>query len=489
MSQSTAILDSPRFRFFFWSSLALLLINLLVINDYAPLWEPWEGLNWWQAREHPSQFPHFFYAWWQEMLGGEYFSWRLPTVLLLPLSLGLWYFGARPIFGQRSSQYTLLVLASCWTLVFAAKLAVNDLWLFLSQMLFVLALLRFLKQGTTQWRIAIYATALLALAMHSWSTVVLITVLSLYLQFVHPQGKKLAKIFLWLSLPLLMLAPASPAGYLLTYGQLSYWKYLLCLFLGLLPWAGFFLGSLADLIYKLRRQEEMAIILAGILLASLAAQSPLAILAFALLIARQISAYFVPNYPYRSLVKGFAVLHLIFSFCIITYALLSAFAQLGAVGFRGVMSLGAIYWMLTFIAVIGLYSYRRDMILGGMAWGALLAMLLFWLQLFPLLESQSWRTSELMEKVPSDSDAMESIFVKEELLQKYPSWRTEAHFLGRTLASFEPTTDLSGLNKNNTLITDELTSLDAKTFTVIDSLHAYSWSQRDSVHFYLWQLK
>ena len=479
--------NSPRFRLFYWLSLALLLLNLLVVNDYAPLWDPWEGLNWWVSRESPSQLPHFFYATWQSLFPDQFFAWRLPGTLLLLASLGIWYYGARPIFGERGSRYALLVLATAWPLVFSAKIAVNDIWLFAAQLLMVLALLRFLKQAQSAWRWISYGAILFALSIHLWSTVVLLVVLSTYLWGLHPQGKRLTRLLPWLSLPLLLLAPADPEGFLFTYGQLGYPYYLLYLSIGLLPWSGFFFGSLADLVYKLRRKEEMALILAGLLLATLLAQSPLLILVFALLIARQISAYFVPNYPYRAVVKGFAVLHLIFSFCLITYLLLSAFAQVGAVGFRGVMAVGAIYWMLTFIAVIGLYSYRPEMILGGMVWGALLSFLLFWLQLYPLLESRSIQSGDLLEKMEKQSTAERPILLSDSLWETYPSWRFMARQRQLRLSPVgvsDPT--VSTTTAPDLLLTDR-PQAPRPNFRVVDSLAAYSWTQLDSLSFYLWR--
>ena len=52
------------------------------------------------------------------------------------------------------------------------------------------------------------------------------------------------------------------------------------------------------------------------------------------------------------------------------------------------MAFSAVYWMLSFAAVIGLYGYNRRFVLGGMALAGLLATSLFWLQLFPLWESR-----------------------------------------------------------------------------------------------------
>ena len=66
--------------------------------------------------------------------------------------------------------------------------------------------------------------------------------------------------------------------------------------------------------------------------------------------------------------------------------MLSGFQQLGAMGFRSAMSIAAVYWMVGFIAVIGLFIKSERVIWMGFVWSGLFLTLLFWIQINPFLE-------------------------------------------------------------------------------------------------------
>ncbi|MEL6277049.1 MAG: hypothetical protein AAFU03_18255 [Bacteroidota bacterium] len=55
-------------------------------------------------------------------------------------------------------------------------------------------------------------------------------------------------------------------------------------------------------------------------------------------------------------------------------------------GFRAVLGMVAAYWIFSILAVIGLYGKRRDFAIGGTILTGLLAVLFFWVQVYPYFE-------------------------------------------------------------------------------------------------------
>ncbi len=356
------------------------------MNDWMPLWGAWETPNLQGLQESSGglSLSQRITSWWIDPLHTNLFLLRLPSVLLLLLSLAGAYLLAKPIFGGLTSIHIGLVLSTSFVLLFCSKLFVNDTWLFATQLLSLLAQLRFLKKPSLPNALLFWLPVLLGLLIHPWSVAIAAFVFGVYLRMFHPQGKRLDKLGFWI-LPLVgFFSPFQKSGFILAYGALPYWKFLALVLGGFLPWTGFMVASFSDLLYKLRKREEMAIIIGGLLLAGLFAQSLILTLPLALLIARQVSAYFQKNYPYKTRVRAFSVLHLLASFFIITLLLLTAYSNIGGLGFRGIMTTGAVYWMLTLIGVIGFFGDYRRLVLGGIVGGALLAFFLFWVQTYPV---------------------------------------------------------------------------------------------------------
>ena len=67
----------------------------------------------------------------------------------------------------------------------------------------------------------------------------------------------------------------------------------------------FFPAAIVDLIQKLRKKEEMAIISFAFLLFSMISFGLVLQFAIAFMIAKQLENYFKPNYPLADLVKSF----------------------------------------------------------------------------------------------------------------------------------------------------------------------------------------
>jgi hypothetical protein len=159
--------------------------------------------------------------------------------------------------------------------------------------------------------------------------------------------------------------------------------------LGMAPLSGFLVAGLRDLVYKLRRGEELSFILLAGLVGSLMVQSVLFPFFLAFLAAKQAELYFGQGpYPWEGWVKAVTVLHLIVVFMVVVLALIGGFIQFESAGFRALLGTCAGYWMFSFLGVIGLYGKRRDYTLGGMILAGVVALLLFWVQVYPYAHLQ-----------------------------------------------------------------------------------------------------
>ncbi len=383
-----------QYRIFLYLAGFFLLANLLIMNDVTSLWDGAEALLAWRAlNQVPGHAP-------QELLqaaiigadGIPHFRMRLPGALLLIFSFVVFWLAGRKLFGREVVLNTLLLLGASLLAPNLAKVAAGDIWAMLSQWLAFVIMLRFLKQPVLLWRLAFYFFLLLAIWVQPINALIFLLGSGAFLYFLHPQGKRLRGLNPWLA-ALAFFLPLYYSG-LTTFSQEGFLfgfrsgRFLLGNLIGILPFLGFVLAGLRETAQRLRRREEMALVnAAGILFAlpghSLALQGILAFLA-----ARQLRSYFDPRYPYAPIVKTGALLHLVAAFCVLTMLMMAGFFQFQGAGFRAMLAAGGIYWMCSFIAVIGLFGPNRRYLLGGMSLGGLLLTMLFWLQANPLLESR-----------------------------------------------------------------------------------------------------
>lgn len=388
-------MQSTRFKFFVGLGAFLSLINLFIMNDVATVWSGAEaqlirsGID--------GSLPYFLPAIVQSALTGDLtfqvFLSRLPGAVLMLLSAAAFYGIARPVFGKITTALTLLTWSATLVLANVGKVATADSWLFFSQLLAWIAMLRYLKQPKERWRILTFAALLPALWLHPSSTILFFSLSSWQLYRLHPNGYRLLQINPWVVLAaggiaLFILGQwewRRPA-YLTALFSMPYHRFLLMLLPAMLPVLGFFLGGLRDTIQKLRKKEELAIITSAWLIGGLAGQSLLVFAAAGLIIAKQLMLYFEPHYPHRSLVRAGAILHLVGAFCGITLLMIFSFGEFGGWGFRSALALGGLYWMLSFMSVIGLYGFNRRLVWSGSLLSGILFSLLFWLQYYPLLE-------------------------------------------------------------------------------------------------------
>lgn len=325
------------------------------------------------------------------------FGLRLPNVIVLMMTfLGFYFFGKK-IFGLKTTVVTLLVLGSSFLPVNLAKFATGDVWLFGTQLMSFVFMILYLKQPIGKWKWGVWFFVVLGALIHPMSMFIWSMGLWGYLQLVHPKGENLKGLVL---LPLLAIVylPLWYFGFislemphfLMGIGS-GYFKYFFVIaLLSILPWFGFLPASLWDMIQKLRKKEELAIINLGWILFAIFSQSMIIVAAFSFLIAKNLIAYFDKNYPYRRWVKGFTILNMIFVFCMIFIVifLFEGSMQFQGVGFRSFFALSVIYWIVNIGAVLGLFMHKNSLVTGGMAVSGLMCTWLFWLQVNPLLESQ-----------------------------------------------------------------------------------------------------
>jgi hypothetical protein len=128
----------------------------------------------------------------------------------------------------------------------------------------------------------------------------------------------------------------------------------------------------------------------------------------AFLVARHVHDYFLKNYPHGSIIKGVSVLHLIGFFFLAAFAILGGFFAFRGAGFRAGVAFAGVYWMLSVILVIGIYSQRRRLLYSGLFLAGLLSATLFFSRVLPLLEAERL-PRKLERKLSEDRQPFQSI--------------------------------------------------------------------------------
>ena len=325
------------------------------------------------------------------------FGLRLPNVIVLLMTfLGFYFFGKK-IFGLKNTVVTLLVLGSSFLPVNLSKFVTGDVWLFGAQLMSFVFMILYLKQPIGKWKWGVWFFVVLGALIHPLSMFIWSIGLWGYLQIFHPKGKNLEGLVL-LPLFVIVYLPLWYFGFislemphfLMGIGS-DHFKYFFVIALfAVLPWFGFLPASLWDMIQKLRKKEELAIINLGWILFAIFSQSMIIVAAFSFLIAKNLLAYFDKNYPYRRWVKGFTILNMVFVFCMIFIFmfLLEGSTQFQGNGYLSLFGLSTFYWIVNIGAILGLFMHKNSLVTGGMAVSGLMFTWLFWLQVNPLIESQ-----------------------------------------------------------------------------------------------------
>lgn len=328
-------------------------------------------------------------------LGFSEFGLRFPNVLVLFMTfLGFYFFGKK-IFGLKTTVVTLLVLGSSFLPVNLSKFITGDVWLFGAQLMSFIFMILYLKQPIGKWKWSVWFFVVLGAMIHPLSMFIWNIGLWGYLQLFHPKGKNLQSLVL-LPLFVIVYAPLWYFGFislempnfLMGIGSEHFKYFFVIALLAVLPWFGFLPASIWDMIQKIRKKEELAIINLGWILFAMFSQSMIIVAAFSFLIAKNLIAYFGKNYPYKRWVKGFTLLNMIFTFFILFMVLLGGFMNFQGEGYRSVFGLSILYWFGSMAAVLGLFMHKNSLVTGGMAVSGLMCTWLFWLQVNPLMESQ-----------------------------------------------------------------------------------------------------
>lgn len=500
---SPMIETSAAYRLFWGFAAVVFVINLLVMNDVASFWNGAEVQFLSSLLPSSISLPplvhHLAIAGFTEWFGFSEFLLRLPSVFVTLMGFVGIYFLGRRIFGVPTIMDTLLVLGSSLLVVHFAKVATGDSWLFALLSLNFISLILYLKQNIRQWQIAHLVTLVLAACIHPLSAFVFSLVSTAYLYFLHPNGRHIRQLYHWLLwlilLPLFYFLDALQlelASFYLNYGNLRPDHYLLLTLIGMLPWTGFVWAGLWELIQKLRKKEEFAIITSAGLLAALFSQSLVAQTLLAIIVARQLKAYFHPNYPYKNIVQTAAILHLLLAIAAIIYLMIGSFDLFYLTGFRSAMAVGAVYWMPSLVAVIGLLGMNRRFIKGGMALSGLMLSLIFCLQLYPLVESQRSLAkrvaAEVQTHIPTASMPIQ-VFTDEETAF-LPQFQVYLQQQGLPSAVLSEASSLTNLReKEAVFVVSDTLFQTAERDTTLEKREFEGWGQplKEEVFWVLWR--
>lgn len=395
---------SARFRIFAFVAGVLFLFNLLMWSGVATLWSGGEAALWWNSHLNVGEtgLPGFFIAS-LSTLAVDLVKARWLSASLLILSLLLFNWIGQKVFTRERLIMTLLVLVSSLMLPNLGKIATADMYLFVAHFGGFLSLLLFLRQPNFYWRGTVYFFLGLGLWLHPLSSIVFWAVFYLWMWWRHPNGKTLHQLWLWLAAPLGLIVLAvchqlhwAPTGFVFSLSAFPIGKFMLYSLLGLAPFWGYLLGGWRDNALMLQKKEEQAIIYTGGLLAGLLSMSVSWQFFLSLLIAKQMTVYFKENYPFREWVKAGALIHLFLVFALMFLLLYNGFIYFKGEGFRAAMSLSGAYWALSFAGIVGLYGQRRALALGASILSGLIGTTFFWVQFYPLVESNRKVATELV---------------------------------------------------------------------------------------------
>lgn len=341
------------------------------------------------------------------------------AVLFLASVLGFYYI-AKPFLGKMVVMLTALLLGAGFLIPVLSKIATLDIWNFAFHFLVYFSMIRFLKQPKLEWRLMFYGLFALSILVQPVSALIFVLGSSTLLWWKHNEGSRLVSLNPWIFGTVITLV--------FHFAGLLSWKndwqifsaygndikqYLLYNLIGVLPFIGFWAGGLRDLVYKLRRNEELAIITASLIVFAFLAQSPVIQVGFAFISAKQMLVFQQENYPFKNWVRTVTILNLILGFVLSVFLMLGGMAEFGGIGFRSGLIFSFMYWAIGIVAVIGMYGGQKRFIIGGPVASGVLCMFIFWMQLYPLIESKRnipRRAVEHIEKISEQND-LEKIFI------------------------------------------------------------------------------
>ncbi len=409
----SAVNYSDRYKGFLGLLGVLTLISLMVMNGYTVIFETEEAHNihhvQQQIADTPvapcSYFPNTSQFLIYSVFGFNLFWLRMSNVVVfLLLLLGVRIWGAK-LFGVKQIVTFMVMMVSSYMLISISKFAVADMPLNAFHTMSFFFLIIVLKQPKIKWQVVYGLFVMGSFLVQPTAAVVYGVGLLLYMMVFHPKGKQLRQplvIGVWVFLAALFYWLGGFSwnldGIIFSYRS-SWGEYFGWQFIGLLPWLGFLPAAIWDLITKLRKREEMAIILFGWLIFAILSHAMILQMCLLFLMARQVENYFKPNYPHKNLIKTFTILNLIFTFFALLAMMLGGYAVYAGFGFRSTVVFAALYWAFGTLGVIGLFGDSKRMTIGGMALGGAFSLLLFWAQINPIINQFREFDSILLSKV------------------------------------------------------------------------------------------
>lgn len=387
---------SYRFQLLILLIIILASASLFVMDDIMTIWDGAEAQLLWDLQSNSSSSFYFPKDFLQLLpIESTPLDYRWPGgVLLMSTFLLLWWI-MKPLFDKEMSLLTLLVLASSFLVPFAAKLATADIWAFCFFSIAYFSMIRFLKQPTWLWRIvfAVFLTG--AILIHPLSAIIFFIGTSLFLYWKHPQRKNLVQLYIWPIL-LAVVAIAHFTGLLQwnhsymiwNFPYSNYGQFLLFSLLGILPFSGFFIGGIRDWVYKVQKNEELAIITGAAVIFGIFAQSMIIQLAFAAMIAKQMMLFSHEKYPFRNWVGSGAIIHIVLAFIVSIILMIQGVFLFGSIGFRSGLVFSIMYWSMGLIAIFGIYSRQRQWYIGATLLSGALSYFIFMIQVYPLIEKE-----------------------------------------------------------------------------------------------------
>lgn len=420
---------SSRYRFFTWVVLFLALAQLVVGLDYITVWPGAEAQQIWQSTgaEGGAYLSSLLFSVLPETSPYWLFLFRLPSVLLYLLSAILFYQWGKDLFGKESIELALIVLGGSLFLPIMAKMASLDIWSLFFELATWLSLVHFQKDGTKKWLLRIALFGSLAVLFGQFQSLILMLIWQVGYYRLIPASNEVIKknlaqpfviIYLVFGISYILGNRGTESAYYFKIFNLSHHQFLLFSILGLGPFIGFCMASLRDLFYKLKKNEELAKLLLIALVGSFLVQSLVFPFLLVFMTARQLHHYFfTPNYPWQNWVKTWQVLHLVVVFVGVILALIGGFTAFEIDGFRAVLGCSAAYWMFSFMAVVGLYGKQRDYVIGGMTLAGVVALLFFWVQVYPFLNLKRNWPNRMVIKIEKLDQKPTQIKVDETSLQ------------------------------------------------------------------------
>ena len=357
--------------FWIWIALFLTGLNALLLNEFHPFLPGAE-----------SDLAAFT-GW-----AGNPFWLRLPGVLFLLGGLGAGYWLGRRFFGKETMQFVLLVAAGSLLLPNASKWATADSWLWVFLLLASLGMLGHLKQAGLYWKWLTWLSWLAAIALQPLTSLIGLLAVFLVWRFRHPEGRRLDGLWLPLIGPVAFLLAWWWKGEVVgAYFLLDPFRYeqALAQLVGILPWLGFAVAGLIELVRHFSKREELATLLGGLLLGAIFSQSLWLQWVLALLVAKQLQRFVATGYPYSGWIRGIVLFQLVVIMVGGILGMMYGYYELGGRGFRMGMSLMLSYWVPAFFGAVGMLGRNQRLATLGFLFSGLLLSLAFWTQAAPEL--------------------------------------------------------------------------------------------------------